>query len=61
MRKNEAMSKRGVTRIQFNPVSRRLLAAGDSEGRVKVFSVPYKLAALPKPEETAYMNRFLGR
>lgn len=50
-----------VTRVRFNPTQRGLLAVGGSSGGVKIFSLPWSLAAPCKSAETAHMNRLMSR
>eukprot|EP00929_Paragymnodinium_shiwhaense_P118265 TRINITY_DN90200_c0_g1_i1.p1 TRINITY_DN90200_c0_g1~~TRINITY_DN90200_c0_g1_i1.p1 ORF type:complete len:562 (-),score=86.08 TRINITY_DN90200_c0_g1_i1:56-1741(-) len=48
-----------VTTLTFNPKQRGLLAAGDDNGRVRVFRLPFKLSEQQK-DENSYIGKLLA-
>jgi hypothetical protein len=48
----------GFVAASFNPRQRRLVAAGDSDGVVRVFKLGWRMAA-PQPSEEALLRRFV--
>ncbi|CAD7943387.1 unnamed protein product [Amoebophrya sp. A25] len=51
---------RKATRVRFNPTQRGLLAAGNVDGELRIFGLPWSLSCPSKTAETTLLNRLMS-